>query len=394
MKAKPQGSFQLLTPPGEGGIAVIGIEGPGTREALLSLTDCRRLPGSGSGQLVFGRLLDEGGGVLDEIIIADRSCSGAERFELNCHGGAAAASSAMELLQGAGLILAELETSLGRTVLERALARDLELAGTKRQVAALCRAYAALVSEYACCQVDLAWFWAFLQESFRLKSLLALKRVVLAGPANAGKSTLLNRLAGVDRAITSTVPGTTRDAVEIQISLRGMRLNLVDTAGLFTGASCQLTRESQEQTRQEICGADLLVYLYDAGDTDFQKANGDFLSEFEALPGEIPVRIFAANKCDLYRSSLLDVTTDEHGSSALLQISARTGEGIEQLLDVIESLLLPDPPRGGPGLCDPEVLQLLQDASTCAWENTEENAQEAVTKITEILGSLLMRTPA
>jgi tRNA modification GTPase len=394
VKAKPQGSFQLLTPPGEGGIAVIGIEGPGAREALLSLTDCRRLPGSGSGQLLFGHLLDEGGGVLDEIIIADRSCSGSERFELNCHGGAAAASSAMELLQGVGLILSESGTALGRTSLERALARDLESAGTKRQVAALCRAYAALVSEYACGQVDLAWLWSFLQESFRLKSLLTHKRVVLAGPANAGKSTLLNRLAGVDRAITSTVPGTTRDAVEIQVSLRGITLNLVDTAGLFTGASCQLTRESQEQTRQEIFGSDLLIYLYDAGDTDLQKATAEFLSEFEALAGEIPVWIIAANKCDLAGSSLIDIPTDEHGSSALLQISARTGQGVEQLLDVIESLLLPDPPQGGAGLCDPEVLQLLQDASTCAWENTEENAGEAVTKITEILGSLLMRTPA
>jgi tRNA modification GTPase len=88
-------------------------------------------------------------------------------------------------------------------------------------------------------------------------------RIVIAGRTNAGKSTLLNRLVGAERAITSAVPGTTSDYVEAEASLAGVPAVLVDTAGLRDAAG-HVEREGVARARREAARADLVVYLLDA----------------------------------------------------------------------------------------------------------------------------------
>ncbi len=88
--------------------------------------------------------------------------------------------------------------------------------------------------------------------------------VVIAGKPNAGKSSLLNRLAGDEVAIVTDVPGTTRDVLRQQVHLDGLPLNLVDTAGLRMRRRCGRSR-GRAPRRNEIARADRVLYIVDAG---------------------------------------------------------------------------------------------------------------------------------
>jgi tRNA modification GTPase len=87
-------------------------------------------------------------------------------------------------------------------------------------------------------------------------------RAVIYGPTNAGKSSLLNRLLGYDRAIVSETPGTTRDTIEEVISLRGIPIRLLDTAGLRDSQD-ELEREGIARTEKSLATADLLLHVLD-----------------------------------------------------------------------------------------------------------------------------------
>ncbi len=87
-------------------------------------------------------------------------------------------------------------------------------------------------------------------------------RVVIYGPTNAGKSSLLNRLLGYDRAIVSHIPGTTRDTIEEVINLRGIPLRLLDTAGLRE-SNDELEQAGMARTEKSLGAADLILHLVD-----------------------------------------------------------------------------------------------------------------------------------
>ena len=87
-------------------------------------------------------------------------------------------------------------------------------------------------------------------------------RVVIFGPTNAGKSSLLNRLLGFDRAIVSAIPGTTRDTIEEVINLRGVPVRLLDTAGVRDSQD-DLEREGIARTKKSLQTADLLLHIAD-----------------------------------------------------------------------------------------------------------------------------------
>jgi tRNA modification GTPase len=87
-------------------------------------------------------------------------------------------------------------------------------------------------------------------------------RVVIYGPTNAGKSSLLNRLLGYERAIVSERPGTTRDTIEEVINLRGIPIRLLDTAGLRESED-EIEREGMARTERSLAGADILLYVLD-----------------------------------------------------------------------------------------------------------------------------------
>jgi tRNA modification GTPase len=148
--------------------------------------------------------------------------------------------------------------------------------------------------------------------------------VVLAGLPNVGKSSLLNRLAGTERAIVTEFAGTTRDAVRETIQIEGIPLHIIDTAGLRETDDV-VERIGIERTWKEIERADVVLQVVDAraGVTPADHAIA------VRLPSAIE-RIVLENKSDL---AGLEPRRSEMGGRVHLCLSARTGEGLSLLHD-------------------------------------------------------------
>jgi tRNA modification GTPase len=147
--------------------------------------------------------------------------------------------------------------------------------------------------------------------------------VVIAGLPNAGKSSLMNRLAGDEVAIVTDVPGTTRDLLRRQVQLDGLPLNLVDTAGLRPSPDL-VEAEGVRRARSEIARADRVLYIVDAGNAGAETTSR--VAELAQLPPGIPVTL-VYNKIDLAGSP---ARIDESDPPRVF-LSARTGEGVELL---------------------------------------------------------------
>ena len=144
-------------------------------------------------------------------------------------------------------------------------------------------------------------------------------RIVIAGQPNAGKSSLLNRLAGHDAAIVTAIPGTTRDVLREHIHIDGLPLHIIDTAGLRESED-QIEQEGVRRARAEIAQADRVLLVVDdsAGITETERAI------IEQLPDKIPLTVIR-NKIDLSgRESMI-------GNDGAIRLSAKTGAGVELL---------------------------------------------------------------
>jgi len=145
--------------------------------------------------------------------------------------------------------------------------------------------------------------------------------IVIAGPPNAGKSTLLNRLAGHEAAIVTDLPGTTRDLLRELIQLDGMPLHLIDTAGLRAQAGDAIEAEGIRRAEDAMARADRILFVIDAAADLHASA---YAAELARLPAGVPVTLLL-NKIDLGAQA---VTPDGIES---IRLSARTGEGLEML---------------------------------------------------------------
>lgn len=140
---------------------------------------------------------------------------------------------------------------------------------------------------------------------------------VIVGPPNAGKSSLLNALAGSDRAIVTDIAGTTRDTLHETIRLDGLELTLVDTAGLRDGGDA-IEREGMRRAHVELERADLAIVVLDGTDP----SRGRVTLE-TAIEG-VPRRLWIHNKADLLAVLPADTETTVH-------VSARSGAGLDAL---------------------------------------------------------------
>ena len=141
--------------------------------------------------------------------------------------------------------------------------------------------------------------------------------VVIAGPPNVGKSTLMNALAGRDVAIISPIPGTTRDLIEVFLDLRGYPVILVDTAGI-RDTHDPIEQEGVARARRKAEGADLMLWLNDGGGGQAPSLESPILS--------------VRTKMDLKEVRALPAEAEQ------LAISAKTGAGVDRLLDVVADL--------------------------------------------------------
>jgi tRNA modification GTPase len=147
--------------------------------------------------------------------------------------------------------------------------------------------------------------------------------VVIAGRPNAGKSSLLNVLAGYEAAIVTAIPGTTRDVVRERIDIDGMPLHVLDTAGLRQGGDI-VEEEGIRRAKVEMTRADRVLFVIDASEDPSGSA---FHEESARMPPDVPVTLIF-NKCDL---AVGIPVADTIAGPPRITVSATTGRGIDSL---------------------------------------------------------------
>ena len=150
-------------------------------------------------------------------------------------------------------------------------------------------------------------------------------QVVLIGKPNVGKSSLMNRLSGEDTSIVTEVAGTTRDVLRETIDIDGLAVELVDTAGLREDPD-RVEQEGIRRARDAMSRADAVLWIQDASDDSDDTID-------EPVPDDIPITI-VRNKIDLTG----EAPAAENGETAVVMLSAKTGQGIDEMRNHIREL--------------------------------------------------------
>ena len=167
-------------------------------------------------------------------------------------------------------------------------------------------------------------------------------KLVIAGKPNAGKSSLLNALAGVDTAIVTAIAGTTRDVLREHIQIDGMPLHVVDTAGL-RDSDDEVEREGIRRAREEIASADRILLVIDSSDPGAADMGALLPTEIRDQVRDIPVTL-VYNKCDL---SGRQPGVEIFNQYTTVILSATCGAGLELLKNHLkDSMGFSDPGQG------------------------------------------------
>ncbi len=349
--------YALATPYAPSAIAVVRTSGDGVIEMLArAFSGRRRLISAGSGTLVHGVLKDSSGAPVDEVVLAvwreGHGYTGEEAVEINAHGSLRGLDRIFRLLEELGfrkakkgeftyrafmhgrldLTQAEAVEELISAKSEQVQASALErLEGSLKKRLLSIKERLLIMSASLEVQLDYAedeipedWVMPadelneIITELRRIRATYDASslwregaKVVLAGETNAGKSSLFNILTKEERAIVSSVRGTTRDYLEADTMIHGIPVRLYDTAGLRESDD-EIEREGIRRSEKLISSADLVLYLVAPGDR-------------EEIKWDTPT-ITVRTKSDISR---------EEG----LSISVRSGEGLEELIDEIKRVL-------------------------------------------------------
>jgi tRNA modification GTPase len=329
-----------LTPPGPGAIATIGLRGRNALTLIAPLLCPAAPPGElASEQLLLGVFSD--GVMSDRIVVTVDRAGPFEIVELHCHGGSGTVRWIMDCLCARGATAVSWETWLR------------ERPGSHCSVAATCQLARALTARTAgilldqhrgtlefsirrlVIDLDSGRTDAAKAQLERLAEYTRLGRhlttpwkVVLAGPPNAGKSTLLNALVGHQRSITSPIAGTTRDALSAVTAFDGWPVQLIDTAGIdacATGLEGLATAKSLDALQ----GADLVLWILDV------------TAPSTPPPALDAIILNVHNKMDLLPEA------KEGACAGTLRVSAQSGAGLRDLIATVARTLVPSPPPPG-----------------------------------------------
>lgn len=355
----------LATPVGTAAIAVLRVSGP--QVAALTSAIFGELPPPRLARHADYRSL--GGEVLDDVLFTyfagPNSYTGEDTLEISSHGNPFIAQKLLEDLFARGCRAAEageftkraflqgrMDLSQAEAVMDLIGARsERALAAANRQLrGALGRRMDELIALLINALASVEAYIDFPEEDLPAENRAALQaqleqlqhgtarllatsrygevlrsgvRTVILGEPNAGKSSLLNRLVGRDRALVSPEPGTTRDYLEELITVGPHALRLVDTAGLNAAPSA-LERRGIEKTFEQAADADLFLWVIDAA------------APLPALPAHLAGRLTPANTVVvLNKSDLRPAAPAPAGGFSAVRVSALRGEGFEALTAVL-----------------------------------------------------------
>ena len=406
----------LATPPGEGGIATVRVSGPDAYDIVgkifAPVRQGKRVADAKGYTAMLGHYLLHGA-EMDECVAlffrAPHSYTGEDVIELSVHGGTAMADGLLEALITAGCAPAgpgeftrrALEN--GRMSLTQAEAVMEVIAANGRQGAALAKsaldgrlakrigkiqtalqtlnAHLTAWVDYPEEDVpelsDAAFVGTLTEQKAALDALIsgysagAVLRhgvdCVLLGRPNVGKSTLLNLLAGFDRAIVTPVAGTTRDIVEQAVQLGSVRLNLFDTAGVReVGADGDaIEAEGIRRSWRKLDEAGLVLAVFDAA----QPLSDDDLALARKCRGRPAIAVL--NKQDLAGETDVPRGTLEPYFKKIVPMCARDAVGLQALTDAVADLL-------GTAQLDPEAAQLCSARQLAAATRARDALAEAI----------------
>ena len=369
----------IATPAGPGAIGILRLSGPRAAE-IAAACFCplgeKGLLDHPVRTLVYGDLLDREGQPIDRVLCTysrgPSSYTGEDTAEIHCHGSPMVLTLGLEALfaQGArqagpgeftqrAFLHGRMDLAQAEAVADLLDARSRE--GARHAAGQLSGALSRRIQSIYSALVDLmAHFHAVLdypdedidpltqeqmardleEQQGALERLLATYRrgrqlnrgvrCALVGRPNAGKSSLLNALVGYERAIVTDIPGTTRDTVEETVELGGVPLRLVDTAGLRQSDD-PIERLGVERSRAAMEEAELLLVLWDRS-APLQEEDRALLDRALSLAPTILVWT---------KKDLPPANTGEPGRDPMppaVTLSARTGEGLEELSQAVEAL--------------------------------------------------------
>lgn len=417
----------IATPAGSGGVGIVRLSGPRAL-AVAQAIAARPLPP----RIVhYARFRDEAGDVIDDGIAlafaGPASFTGEDVAELQAHGSPAVLQALVARCCALGARMArpgefseraylngKLDLAQAEAVADLVAAGDLQAARAarraldgefSRQVDGLAAALLALrvhveaAIDFADEPIDTlggaalrrdlhaahAGLAALLQAAQRGRRLRDGLHAVIVGPPNAGKSSLLNALAGSERAIVTDIAGTTRDLLAETVRIDGMELTLVDTAGLREGGDA-IEREGMRRARAELERADLAVVVVDARDPQAGQA------AVGAALARVPRRLLVANKADLLA---LGATLP----AGFIAVSARTGSGLDTLHDELREATLGRADGAGAFTARARQVDALQRAEALVSEaraqldaDALDLAAEALRLAHEALGEITGRT--
>ncbi len=368
----------LATAAVEAGIGIIRLSGDNAVElvsAFVRTKSGKQLNIQESHRVKYGFVCD-GEQVVDEVLVltmrGPRSYTGEDTVEIDCHGGILMLRKILEICVKNGARPAEpgeftkraflngrIDLAEAEAVSELISARSED--GMKASLAQLRGAVSEKIRHFRSIlleddayieaalddpeHISLDGFTERLQENIKkiqtgVRKLLDTAedgrilregvRTVILGKPNAGKSSLLNALIGEDRAIVTSVAGTTRDTLEEQIQLRGVSLLLVDTAGIRETEDI-VEKIGVERAMQAAADADLILYVVDAS----VPLNEDDVRIMEFIRGKKAIVLL--NKMDL-PAAVTQQLLEEKTGQPVLPVSMKNQEGLEALSDLVQKL--------------------------------------------------------
>jgi len=367
------------TPPGAGAVAIIRLSGPAAIEILRSIWRPARADVLKPRHLYIGDIRDPSTGAavdraLAVVMPAPRSLTGEDVAEVHCHGGPFLVRRILGLAKGCGARMAEagefsrraflngridltaaeavadLVAARGESALTQALSH---LSGALKERVAGLRERLIAIAAHLEAEIDfsdedialpsreeiahriaaLRQDIAMLHDSFARGWLMRTgARAAIIGKPNAGKSSVLNLLLGVERAIVTPIPGTTRDVIEDTIHVGAYPLVIQDTAGLRSGAD-QIERIGIERTLAHAEEADVLIAVFDSSTA----LTSEDLRVIELCRGRTGVALL--NKSDLpWAIDAIDLRAQGLAMPAL-RVSALRGDGFDALRQELAAMV-------------------------------------------------------